>query len=100
MNSGRTVFSQLIQHVPHQEFQKCVSRYQGDYHLKSFSCWDQYLAMAFAQLTYRESLRDIEVCLRAVGDKLYHMGFHGKISRSTLAEANENRDWRIYWRMS
>ena len=100
MNSGRTVFSQLIQHVPHQEFQKCVSRYQGDYHLKSFSCWDQYLAMAFAQLTYRESLRDIEVCLRAVGDKLYHMGFHGKISRSTLAEANENRDWRIYWRKS
>ena len=100
MNSGRTVFSQLIQHIPHQEFQKCVSRYQGDYYLKSFSCWDQYLAMAFAQLTYRESLRDIEVCLRAVGDKLYHMGFHGKISRSTLAEANENRDWRIYWRKS
>ena len=76
MNSGRTVFSQLIQHIPHQEFQKCVSRYQGDYYSKSFSCWDQYLAMAFAQLTYRESLRDIEVCLRAVGDKLYHMGFH------------------------
>ena len=96
MDSRRTVFSQLIQHVPHQEFQKCVSRYQGDYYLKSFSCWDQYLAMAFAQLTYRESLRDIEVCLRAVGNKLYHMGFHGKISRSTLADANENRDWRIY----
>ena len=96
MNSRRTVFSQLIQHVPHQEFQKCVSRYQGDYYLKSFSCWDQYLAMVFAQLTYRESLRDIEVCLRAVGNKLYHMGFHGKISRSTLADANENRDWRIY----
>ena len=100
MNSGRTVFSQLIQHVPHQEFQKSVSRYQGDHYLKSFSCWDQYLAMAFAQLTYRESLRDIEVCLRAVGNKLYHMGFHGKISRSTLADANENRDWRIYWRKS
>ena len=100
MNSGRTVFSQLIQHLPHKEFHKCVSRYQGDHYLKSFSCWDQYLAMAFAQLTYRESLRDIEVCLRAMGDKLYHMGFHGKISRSTLADANENRDWRIYWRKS
>ncbi len=96
MNSGRTVFSQLIEHVPSKEFQKCVARYQGDYYLKSFSCWDQFLAMAFAQLTYRESLRDIEACLRAISGKLYHMGFRGKVARSTLADANESRDWRIF----
>ena len=100
MNSGRTIFSQLIQHLPLKDFHKCVSRYQGDHYLKSFSCWDQYLAMAFAQLTYRESLRDIEACLRAMGAKLYHMGIRGKISRTTLADANESRDWRIYWRKS
>src|SRR5258707_10281563 len=96
MNTGRTVFSQLIELLPHQEFQKCVARYSGGRYLKNLSCWDQYLAMAFAQLTYRESLRDIEACLRSVGGKLYHMGFRGKVARSTLADANESRDWRIY----
>ena len=96
MNAGRTVFSQLIEFLPHQEFQKCVARYAGDRYLKNLSCWDQYLAMAFAQLTYRESLRDIEACLRSVGAKLYHMGFRGNVARSTLADANESRDWRIY----
>ena len=96
MNAGRTVFSQLIVFLPHQEFQKCVARYAGDRYLKNLSCWDQYLAMAFAQLTYRESLRDIEACLRSVGGKLYHMGFRGNVARSTLADANESRDWRIY----
>ena len=96
MNAGRTVFSQLIEFLPHQEFQKCVARYAGDRYLKNLSCWDQYLAMAFAQLTYRESLRDIEACLRSVGGKLYHMGFRGKVARSTLAHANESRDWRCF----
>jgi len=96
MNIGRTVFAQLIEHLPHKEFQKCVARYRGDYYLKTFSCWEQYLAMAFAQLTYREGLRDIEVCLRSMGGKLYHMGFRSKVPRSTLADANQGRDWRIY----
>jgi hypothetical protein len=96
MNAGRTIFSQLIEHAPDKEFQKCVARYRGDSHLRGFSCWDQYLAMAFAQLTYRESLRDIEACLRAMGAKLYHMGFRGKVTRSTLADANETHDWRIF----
>jgi hypothetical protein len=96
MNAGRTVFSQLIEHTPSKEFQKCVARYRGDSHLRGFSCWDQFLAMAFAQLTYRESLRDIEACLRAMGGKLYHMGFRGKVARSTLADANESHDWRIF----
>jgi transposase len=96
MNAGRTVFSQLIEFLPHQEFQKCVGRYAGDRYLKNLSCWDQYLALAFAQLTYRESLRDIEACLGSVSGKLYHMGFRGKVARSTLADANELRDWRIY----
>ena len=96
MNTGRTVFSQLVEFLPHQQFQKCVDRYGGGRYLKTLSCWDQYLAMAFAQLTYRESLRDIEACLGSIGGKLYHMGFRGKIARSTLADANEARDWRIY----
>jgi len=96
MNQGRTVFSQLIAFLPDREFRRCVARYDGDARLRDFSCWDQYLAMAFAQLTYRESLRDIEACLRAVGAKLYHMGFQGKVARSTLADANESRDWRIF----
>ncbi len=78
------------------EFRKCVNRYQGNYKIKSFSCFDQFLCMAFAQLTYRESLRDIEVCLRSLQSKLYHMGIRGKVSRSTLSDANEKRDWRIY----
>ncbi len=96
MNSGRMVFAQLIDYLPHKQFQKCVARYGGDRYAKNFSCWDQYLAMAFAQLTYRESLRDIEICLRSVGSKLYHMGFRTSVARSTLADANESRDWRIF----
>jgi transposase len=96
MNAGRTIFSQVIAQLSHTEFQKCVARYEGDRHLRSLSCWDQYLAMAFAQLTYRESLRDIEACLRSMSDKLYHMGFRSKIPRSTLADANETHDWRIF----
>ena len=85
-----------MDHLPRYEFQKCVSRYRGDYQQKSFSCWDQFLTMVFAQLTYRESLRDIEACLHSMSGKLYHMGFRGKVARSTLADANELRDWRIY----
>ena len=96
MNLGRTVFSQIIEHLPEYEFQKCVARYRGDSHLRGFSCLDQYLAMSFAQLTYRESLRDIEACLRAVASKLYHMGLRSKVSRTTLADANESHDWRIF----
>jgi len=96
MNAGRTVFSQLIEHASSKQFQKCVARYGGDSRHRGFSCSDQYLAMAFAQLTYRESLRDIEACLRSVGPKLYHMGLRGKVSRTTLADANERHDWRIY----
>ncbi len=96
MNQGSTVFAQLISLLPDREFRRCVSRYEGDSRLRGFSCWDQYLAMAFAQLTYRESLRDIEACLRSVRGKLYHMGFQGQISRSTLADANETHDWRIF----
>src|ERR1700690_4094127 len=96
MNTGRTVFAQLIAHLSHIEFQKCVSRYDGDSHHRSLSCWDQYLAMGFAQFTYRESLRDIEACLRSMSDKLYHMGFRSRIARSTLADANETHDWRIF----
>ena len=96
MNIGRTVFAQLMDHVPSYEFHKCVTRYRGDDHLRSFSCWDQFLAMAFAQLTYRESLRDIEACLRSMTSKLYHIGLRGTVARSTLADANESHDWRIY----
>src|SRR6202167_2111745 len=96
MNSGQTVFGQLMAHLSAYEFQKCVARYRGDSHGRGFSCWDQYLAMAFAQLTYRESLRDIEACLRSVQGKLYHLGFRGKVARSTLADANESHDWRIF----
>jgi hypothetical protein len=96
MNIGRTVFSQLIEHLPILEFRKCVRRYRGDHYVKRFSCWDQFLSMAFAQLTYRDGLRDIESCLQSIGSKLYHMGFRSKIKRSTLADANELRDWRIY----
>jgi len=95
MNQGRTVFSQVISFLPDWEFRRCVERYQGDIRLRGFSCWDQYLAMAFAQLTYREGLRDIEACLRSMQGKLYHLGFRGKVARSTLADANESHDWRI-----
>lgn len=96
MHSGRIIFSQILDSLPRYEFNKCVQRYQGNYRTRKFSCYDQFLCMAFAQLTYRESLRDIETCLRALQPKLYHAGIRGLISRSTLAEANENRDWRIY----
>ena len=96
MNTGRTVFAQLIAHLSHIEFQKCVTRYDGDQHHRNLSCWDQYLAMAFAQFTYRESLRDIEACLGSMSGKLYHMGFRSRIARSTLADANETHDWRIF----
>jgi len=96
MYNGKTVFSQVMDYLPMYEFRKCVDRYDGNYHTSSFSCMDQYFSMAFAQLTYRESLRDIEACLRSRREKLYHLGFRGRISRSTLAEANEKRDWRIY----
>ncbi len=90
------IFSQLMDFLPKHEFDKCVRRYQGNYRIRKFSCLDQFRCMAFAQLTYRESLRDIETCLRAVQPKLYHVGIRGKVSRSTLADANETRDWRIY----
>lgn len=96
MYTGKLVFSQVIEHLPLHTFRRCVTRYQGHYKVVSFSCLDQYLCMAFAQLTYRESLRDIEACLRAQETKLYHMGIRGKVSRSTLADANQMRDWRIY----
>ncbi len=96
MNSGKIVFSQIMDFLPLHEFRKCVKRYQGQYKVKSFSCLDQFLSMAFAQLTYRESLRDIEVCLRSMKTKLYHMGIRSKISRNTLSNANEKRNWRIY----
>jgi Transposase DDE domain/Domain of unknown function (DUF4372) len=96
MPTGRFLFSELIAHLPHKEFQKCVARYDDGSRWRKFSYWDQYLAMAFAQLTYRESLRDIEACLRAVNGKLYHLGFRGKVARTTLADANESRDCRIF----
>jgi len=96
MHKGKLIFSQLMDYVPINKFQRCVNRYQGNYKVKSFSCLDQFLCMAFAQLTYRESLRDIEICLRSMQKKLYHIGIRGKISRSTLAKANEKRNWRIY----
>jgi len=91
-----TVFSQITSFLPLHSFRRCVGRYRGDHHVQRFSCMDQYLCMAFAQLTFRESLRDIETCLRVMQPKLYHMGFRGRVSRSTLADANERRDWRIY----
>ena len=96
MNQGRTVFAQLINFLSPNEFNRCVARYDGNKSVRAFSCWDQFLTMAFAQLTYRESLRDIEVCLAAQPKKLYHCGFSGPVKRSTLADANESRDWRIY----
>ena len=96
MNLGRLVFAQITQHLPLTTFRRCAARYGGGHKVKSFSCLDQYLCMAFAQLTYRESLRDIEACLRAQQSKLYHMGINSRVSRSTLADANESRDWRIY----
>jgi Domain of unknown function (DUF4372)/Transposase DDE domain len=96
MNSGQSLFSQLIDHLSSHEFRQCVQRYAGNYRVRSFSCWDQFLCMIFAQLTYRESLRDIVACLRSQPTRLYHLGIRGKVSRSTLADANESRNWRIY----
>lgn len=96
MYSGPLVFAQVMNFMPLKNFHQCVEKYQGNFSIKSFSCLDQFRVMAFAQLTYRESLRDIEACLRSQSRKLYHMGIRGKVSRSTLAEANETRDWRMY----
>jgi hypothetical protein len=96
MHAGKLVFAQLMEHLPRSTFQRCVQRYDGQYKVQRFSCLDQYLSMAFAQLTYRESLRDIEACLRAQSSKLYHMGFRAHVARNTLANANATRDWRIY----
>src|SRR5699024_10201779 len=96
MHSGKLVFAQLMAHLPLTTFRRCVARYHGAYKTKSFSCLDQFLVMAFAQLTYRESLRDIEASLRAQSNKLYHMGIRGGVARNTLANANAQRDWRIY----
>lgn len=96
MYFGEMVFAQLMEFLPRHEFNRCVRRYRGNYRVRGFSCRDQFMSMAFAQLTYRESLRDIETCLRAMRPKLYHAGFRSPISRSTLANANERRDWRIY----
>ncbi len=96
MYTGRIVFSQLMDFMPIGDFRRCVGRYRGNHRVRTFTCLDQFLCMAFAQLTFRESLRDIETCLRAMQSKLYHVGIRGKASRNTLAKANENRDWRIY----
>jgi hypothetical protein len=95
MNQGKLVFAHLMQHLPMSTFRRCVARYRGQFTVKSFSCLDQFLYMAFAQLTYRESLRDIEVCLRAQRFKLYHLGIRSVVARNTLANANAVRDWRI-----
>lgn len=100
MNQGQTIFSQIMNYIPKHKFDFCIKKYRGSYKVQSFTCWEQFLVMAFAQLTYRESLReslrDIEICLRAMQSKLYHIGIRSKISRSTLAYTNQNRDWRIY----
>ena len=96
MFAGKLVFSQVVDHLPLHTFRQCVKRYQGNHKVKEFTCLDQFLCMAFAQLTYRESLRDIEACLRAQSNKLYHMGIRSQVARNTLANANRVRDWRIY----
>ena len=97
MSQDPFVFAQLMQHLPLTSFRRCVQHYAGEHKVKSFSCLDQFLCMAFAQLTYRESLRDLEVCLRAQASKLYHLGLRTKVvARNTLANANATRDWRIY----
>jgi len=96
MNTGRTILSQILDFVSKYEFEKCVDKYHGNHRVKSFTCWEQFIVMSFAQLTGRESLRDIEACLEAVSTKLYHSGVKSKVRKSTLSDANENRDWRIY----
>ena len=95
MNSGRLVFTQVMEHMPLKTFHRCVDRYQGNFSVKRFTCLDQFRVMAFAQLTYRESLRDIEACLRSQPNKLYRMGIIGPVAKTTLAEANESRDWHL-----
>ena len=96
MNAGKTVFAQILEHLPRYEFDKCIKKYKGNHRIRKFPCYDQFLCLAFAQLTYRESLRDIETCLNSHHEKLYHIGFRGQISRSTLADAGEKRDYHIY----
>lgn len=96
MRAGKAVFAQLMDWIHPEQFRRCVARYDGHYKVLSFSCWDQFLAMAFAQITYRESLADVEVCLRSRPDQLYHLGFRSSVAHSTLADANRTRDWRIY----
>src|SRR5271168_5350657 len=96
MHAGKLIFAQLTEYLPLTTFRRCVARYDGEHKIKRFTCLEQFLCLAFAQLTYRESLRDIEACLRAHREKLYHMGIRSRVSRSTLADANEVRDWRIY----
>ena len=96
MNQGQTVFSQIMDYLPKHSLRKCINKYNGNYKVQSYSCYEQFMVMSFAQLTYRESLRDIENCLRVMRNKLYHMGIKSRVSRSTLADANEKRDWRIY----
>jgi len=96
MNKGRTIFAQLVENLPMHSFNKCVDRYNGNYRVKSFTCYDQFLCMAFAQLTHRDSLRDLVTCLNAMKSKLYHVGIRSDLSRSTIADANEGRDWKIY----
>ena len=96
MYAGKLVFAQLTDLIHPEQFRRCVRRYKGDYKVKSFSCWNQFLCMAFGQLTFRESLRDVETCLRSRPDQLYHLGLRGEVSRSVLSDANRERDWRIY----
>jgi hypothetical protein len=96
MNAGKTVFAQILEHLPRYEFDKFVEKYEGNHRFRRFPCYDQFLCLAYAQLTYRESLRDIETCLNSHHEKLYHIGFRGQISRSTMARAGEKRDCQIY----
>src|SRR5580704_8010064 len=96
MYAGKLVFAQLTDLIHPEQFHRCVRRYRGDYKVKTFSCWNQFLCMAFGQLTFRESLRDVETCLRSRPEQLYHLGIRGEVSRSALADANRERDWRIY----
>ena len=96
MSTEKTIFAQLLSFIPRHEFDKCVARYNGDYRVRSFTCWEQFIVMCFAQLTYRASLRDIETCLHTMQSKLYHVGLRSKIARSTIADANESRDWHIF----
>lgn len=96
MNKGKYVFAQLMSLIDSKDFAKCVARYQGNYRVRSFTCWHQFLCMSFGQLTYRDSLRDIVLCLASQQKKLYHLGISQGVKKSTLADANESRDWRIY----